>query len=283
MMSERDYAVIILTYGRPDRVLTINTLRNHGYTGRIYLLCDTSDKRLEEYKERYGDDVLVFSKDDYEDKFDKMDNFGRRNVVVYARNAVYDAARSVGLRYIIVLDDDYTSFYYRVGPNYEYIAHMVKQLDGVFDACFDFLKVSKIKTLCCAQGGDFIGGAENESLSIKKIPKRKAMNVFFFDIENPMEFMGTINEDLTASVAEGLAGNVVLTTPLFNIVQVNTQQNAGGLTDIYMDFGTYVKSFYSVMMAPSAVKISLMGRVDLRLHHHVSWNYCAPKILRETV
>jgi hypothetical protein len=109
------------------------------------------------------------------------------------------------------------------------------------------------------------------------------MNLYFFDVERPVEFMGTINEDLTASVAEGMVGRVVLTTPLVTIEQKATQSNAGGLTEIYLDLGTYVKSFYSVMYAPSAVKVSSMGGSSKRLHHLVSWKHAAARIIRESV
>lgn len=280
---KEDFAVIILSYGRADRVYTHKALRDSGYTGEIYILCDDSDSQLGDYRSIYGDKVLVFSKDEYQGRFDKMDNFGKKNVVVYARNAVYDQAKAIGLRYIAVLDDDYRGFYFRVDKDYRYRKIRCRNLDAVFSAFLEFLKESKVKTICPAQGGDYIGGDQNMSFSIRKIPKRKAMNLFFFDVENPMEFMGTINEDLTASVAEGLAGRVVLTTPLFSLNQTETQQNRGGLTDAYLDMGTYVKSFYSVMYAPSAVKVSPMRSKHSRLHHEVSWRHCVPKILRESV
>lgn len=284
MTMRNDFAVIIPTHGRADRVYTYHALKRSGYSGKVYMLCDDKDKNLEEYKKEYGEEnVLIFSKEEYEGKFDKMDNFGKTNVVVYARNAIYDAARSVGLRYIAVLDDDYTSFEYRVDGEYNYKFSAIRNLDDVFIAFLEFLITTRVKTICWSQGGDFIGGSKNMDMAIKKTPKRKAMNLFFFDVENPMEFMGTINEDLTASVAEGLSGQVVLTTPLVSLNQKQTQANAGGLTDIYLDLGTYVKSFYSVMRAPSAVKISMMGNKYKRIHHAVTWNNCAPKILRETV
>lgn len=282
-MLRSDFGVVIPTYGRADRVFTIDSLKKCGYTGPIYLLCDDSDPTLDEYKSRFGDKVLVFSKDDYEGRFDKMDNFGRRNVVVYARNAIYEAAASAGLKYIAVLDDDYRHFQHRFNALMEYKPKVARDLDSVFEAFLTFLINTGVKTVCAAQGGDYIGGATNTTMVIKRIPKRKAMNLFFFDVDRPMEFMGTINEDLTASVAEGLAGEVVLTTPLFSLEQTATQQNAGGLTDVYLDLGTYVKSFYSVMYAPSAVKVSIMGRTSRRLHHLVNWDYCAPKIMREDV
>lgn len=278
------FAVVIPTYGRPDRVYTYNTLRKSGYTGDIYLLCDDSDKTLALYQKEYGDKVLVFSKEETIGTFDRMDNFNRRNVVVYARNAIYAKAKEAGLKYIAVLDDDYMSFRYRVDKNYQYASNIKMQnIDNVFAAFLDFLVTTNVSTICFAQGGDFIGGATNQRLAIKKTPLRKMMNLFFFDVDRPVEFMGTINEDLTASVAEGIVGRVVLTTPLVTIEQRETQSNAGGLTEIYLDLGTYVKSFYSVMYAPSAVKVWSMGSTSKRIHHLVDWKAASARIIRETV
>lgn len=45
--------------------------------------------------------------------------------------------------------------------------------------------------------------------------------------------------------------------------------------------GTYLKSFYSVMWAPSCVKIGAMGDTHKRIHHSITWDKCAPKILSE--
>ena len=53
-----------------------------------------------------------------------------------------------------------------------------------------------------------------------------------------------------------------------------------GLTDIYLDLGTYVKSFYSVMLQPVGVKVAPMGDNHKRLHHKVNYNKICPKIIR---
>ena len=66
-----------------------------------------------------------------------------------------------------------------------------------------------------------------------------------------------------------------------SVVQKMTQQNPGGLTDIYLDNGTYVKSFYSVIHEPSCVKVALMGSNNKRIHHKINWDKCCPKILNE--
>jgi hypothetical protein len=225
--------------------------------------------------------VLVFSKDDYAGKFDKMDNFGNKACVVYARNAMWDAARSVGLTHFAVLDDDYTSIKYRITPDGGYHGKLMKNTDGVFAAYINFLKTSGVDTVCFAQGGDYIGGKDNSKVKNGFKVSRKMMNLYFFSADKPIEFKGTINEDLTSSVTEGQRGQIILTSLMNSVVQKETQSNAGGLTDIYLEVGTYVKSFYSVMAAPSCVKIASMGDGHLRIHHAVTWKNAVPKIIRE--
>lgn len=277
-----DFAVIIPTHGRHDRVFTIDSLRKSGYTGNFYLLCDDEDKQLDKYKTKYGDKVMVFSKDDYKGKFDKMDNFGNKACVVYARNAMWDIAKKIGLKYFAVADDDYTSFQYRITPEGGYYARTVKNnLDDVFNSYIDFLITSKVDTVCFAQGGDYIGGKECTNIVNGFKVFRKMMNLYFFDINKPIEFKGTINEDLTSSVTEGRTGRVILTSLMNSITQKETQAQAGGLTEIYLELGTYVKSFYSVIAAPSCVKVALMGRTQTRIHHQVTWKNAVPKIIRE--
>ena len=281
-MNKLDYAVIIPTHGRYDRVFTIDSLRKSGYTGDIYLLCDDEDKQLEQYKEKYGDKVIVFSKDEYIGKFDKMDNFGNKACVVYARNAMWDAAKKIGLKFFIVADDDYTMYRFRIDNKQCYRTNIqIKNMDAVFNAYFDFLKKSNVDTVCFAQDGDYIGGFSNSKISGGYKPYRKMMNLYFFNVDRPLEFKGTINEDLTSSVTEGVLGKKILTCMMTSLLQKETQSNLGGLTEIYLELGTYVKSFYSVMAAPSCVKVALMGDKQMRLHHVVTWKNAVPKIIRE--
>ena len=193
-----DFAVIIPTHGRHDRVFTIDSLRKSGYTGNFYLLCDDEDKQLDKYKTKYGDKVMVFSKDDYKGKFDKMDNFGNKACVVYARNAMWDIAKKIGLKYFAVADDDYVAFQKRITKDGGYYGKMIKNnLDDVFNSYIDFLITSKVDTVCFAQGGDYIGGKECTNIVNGFKVFRKMMNLYFFDINKPIEFKGTINEDLT--------------------------------------------------------------------------------------
>lgn len=107
------------------------------------------------------------------------------------------------------------------------------------------------------------------------------MNTFFCKTDRPFQFYGRINEDTTMYTVLGQRGYIFFTLGDVMVNQLQTQANAGGLTDIYLDKGTYYKSFCSVMFSPSCVKVSSMGNVYRRIHHRVKWNNCCPKIISE--
>lgn len=279
-MKNKSFAVFILSYGRADRVYTISTLRKGGYTGKIYIVCSDDDKTIQEYKAIYGSSVIVFSKEDYKGKFDIGDNFKDDRVVVYARNANFDIAKRLGIEYFLQLDDDYTSMEYKLPMPDKLVGVAVKNLDRVFDYFVDFYKNTGVKSIALAQGGDFIGGKDNKIHS-RVFYQRKLMNCYFNRTDNPYTFYGRINEDTTCYVTNGMRGILFLTCPLVSVTQKQTQANNGGLTEIYLDTGTYVKSFYSVMFCPSAVKVRAMGDKHYRLHHSVKWANAVPVIIDE--
>lgn len=285
MKNREDFAVFILTHGRANNVVTYRTLRKQGYTGRIILMVDDEDSQIGEYKKLYGDEVVVFNKQAAIDMTDSGDNFGKRNSVVYARNYNFIVAKELGLKYFLQLDDDYTVFRYTLNNKREYITRQIniKSLDAIIDAMLEFYIGSGALTLAMSQGGDFIGGVGSKvaKLAIKGQFSRKAMNSFFCSVDRPFKFMGRINEDVNAYTEIGLRGGLFITEPRIRLEQGQTQANAGGLTDIYLDLGTYVKSFYSVMYSPSCVKITEMGVTSRRLHHMVKWKHVTPMIVSE--
>ena len=60
-MNNNNFAVFILTHGRPDNIKTLKTLKNCGYTGKIYYIVDNEDKTIKNYQDNYGvDNVKIF-------------------------------------------------------------------------------------------------------------------------------------------------------------------------------------------------------------------------------
>jgi len=277
-----NFAAFILTHGRPNNVKTYDTLKKFGYTGRVIIVIDNEDTTANEYKDKYGDLVIEFDKVEAEKITDKGDNFDNRKGVVFARNMVYDIAAGMNLNCFIVLDDDYSGFYYKFDAAGNYKESPVKNLDRIFAATVEYYLATGAESVAYAQNGDFIGGKKSDT-AIKKKLKRKVMQTFFCSNERRMDFVGRINEDVNMYVSRGMTGSVFLTIPQISVIQRTTQKNKGGLTDMYVDVGgTYVKSFYSVMYCPSCVKVTLMGDKHKRIHHHISWNNAVPVILHES-
>lgn len=280
-----DFCVFIISYDRPKNVPTINTLEKHGYTGDWYIVVDHDDD-VKPYQQEHGEDrVLKLDKDDALPELDRGDNFNHRNCNVYARQQMWDLANELGYDYFLVLDDDYTTFEFRFGGNREYgLRDRVEDLDRIIDASIDYLDTAELDTLCTAQGGDWIGG-ENAGIAHggKVGTKRKAMNSFLCRTDSPFDFRGTINEDVNTYVRAQQLGKIFLTYNIVSLEQERTQQEDGGLTDIYLSQGTYVKSFYTILYSPSSVTLTKMGgEADDRIHHRVNWKTSVPKIVPES-
>lgn len=285
MMKNKNFVAFILSHGRADRVVTYDSLKKSGYTGRIVIALDNEDPSAPEYISRFGsENVVIFDKAAIAETFDEGVP-GDRRTIVYARNACFDIARKLGYRYFIELDDDYTVFEWRFDNRLRYITKdkAIRNLDAVFDIMLDFFKKIPAKSIAMAQGGDYLGGgAGGEGKQLRT--KRKAMNSFICDTERQFTFLGRINEDVNTYTRNTSTGDLFLQIQQVCLLQKQTQSNAGGMTEVYLDSGTYLKSFFTVMYQPSSVKVRTMGNEYVnqkRLHHRVNWMLTAPKILKE--
>lgn len=275
-----DFAVFILTHGRPKDIPTVSVLKNGGYTGKLFFLLDNEDETADEYRLEYGaENVLIFDKQAVYDVTDTMDTTGEHKAIIFARKAVFDVARDMGFKYFLMLEDDFTSIMYRFPEGNKLGYTNCKQLDTLFDCMIDFLNESGALTVCFAQGGDFIGGIKSDNFY--KGLLRKAMNSFFCRTDRPIDYRGTMNEDVTTYTTLGSRGELLFTVTDANITQKPTQSLAGGMSEVYQQTGTYMKSFYSVMSMPSCVKIATMGDKHQRIRHAIRWENCVPKIINE--
>lgn len=278
MMSKLDdFAVMILCHGRPDNTPTFNTLRKYGYTGRIIIVCDDEDKTLPQYQELYPE-VAVFSKDYVATYMDAMDNSNDRRCAVYARNACFDIAEKLGLKYFAEYDDDYTSHPYRWEEDGVMYRSRLANLDATFEAYLDFLETNNnIFSVAFGQPGDFIGGCG--SRLHKERYRRKCMNSWICKTDRRFTFNGRMNDDQLTYSLYGMRGKIFITFDFMMIDQPETQQVKGGMTDMYLGAGTYQKTFFSIMCCPSFIKAGMMGDKHYRIHHSVSHENAYPKII----
>lgn len=278
----RKFCVFILTHGRPDNLPTLKWLNTTHYTGDIKLIVDDQDSRKQEYIDKYGDMVYVFNKQESAKKTDLGDNFLKLNTVLIARNESWDIARELGYTHFCEMDDDYSQVRVRAVKDQTLKAYKCTDLDRLFSKMLDFLDDNdKMHCVAMMQAGDYIGGMGNKYFNPKPgiLAPRKVMQTFFCRIDRPFKFVGRMNDDVNTYVTLGNRGVLFMSLHVLCLLQGITQANAGGLTDMYKEMGTYVKSFYTVMMCPSAVVVKPMGPVHKRFHHQINWNLCVPKII----
>ena len=273
-----EFAIFILSNGRPDKVYTVNTILSQGYTGKYYIILDNEDSTKDAYINNFGvEHVLVFDKKKVADTFDICDNFKNNKVVVYARNVCFELAKQLNLKYFLELEDDYKLFEIRCEEDNKLLTYKIKNLDKMCEYMLEYLEESNALSIAFAQGGDLIGGLNGSAWKNKL--KRKAMNSFFCKVDNPFTFIGRMNDDVNTYTTLGSIGKLFLTVCNVDLVQMQTQVTEGGNSDAYLKYGTYLKSFYSVMCMPSSVKISMMGEQHQRIHHVIDWETCVPKII----
>lgn len=280
-MVRDDFALLILSHGRADNMMTVETMKGCGYTGKWYIVIDNEDKQADLYYSTFGTDhVVMFDKIEKAKTTDTMDQQEKRNIVLFARNSCHKIAEDLGLKYFLVLDDDYVAFRMRyLDDNGVFTSIFVKDMDSIINETLEFLDTTNALTVAFAQTGDFIGGAGSNVFKNKLT--RKVMNSFFCRTDKPFEFIGRINEDVNMYCTLGSRGELMFTFADISLEQQTTQKNHGGLTDSYLDNGTYIKSFYSVMCCPSFVKVAEMGCSDRRIHHLVDWEHGVPKIISD--
>lgn len=280
-MNQNNFCVFIISHGRPDKVLTLKMFERFKFTLPYFIVIDDEDKTADRYYKKYGaDKVILFNKKKYADMVDEGNNFDNRRTTTHARNACFDIADKLGYTYFLVLDDDYTSFRYRYIDKYITKGN-AQDLDRLFLNTLEFYKKTNALSIAFAQGGDFIGGDSCQLLSRYLYASRKCMNSFFCSTERRFNFIGQLNEDVNTYVVNGSIGHLFLTVPAVGLEQAPTQKTSGGMTDAYLQYGTYIKSFTSVMMQPSSVFVSMMGFKASRLHHRIKMINTTPMIIRE--
>lgn len=294
-MNETDIPIMIMSYKRPGKMHTARVLRELQYEP-WFIVVDDEDPTLEEYRQKFGDRVVVFDYSEARRNVDMGDNINYRTRVS-AVNEMPNIVQRLGYRYYILFDDDYTHFDYtydsflrrnvvRNGKtSWSDIKITAKTFTRAVHAYFRYFRTTeRFTSLAMAQRGDFFGGKRGT----RPVLMRKVMNSFFCDVQRPVRFYGRLNEDVTAYTLLGRMGELFGTCTMVCLRQVATQQTPGGVSDVYIAEGTYVKTFYSVLYAPSCVRVGMIEnatakRNSLRIHHRVRWKYAAPKILRESV
>lgn len=272
--------LFIPSYHRPTNLKTVYLFLKLGWEPKkITVFVDNETDDIELYKAecgRMGCNLHVFDMSEARRRFDYVHrpSVSRRSAG-QARNMFHDYAKSKGIDFYVVQDDDSSSFEIKkFGRNAGRGDAAIVQ--GVFGMIEQFMRKRKIGVFGLSQSGDYIGG-ENRYYYLRKV-----MNTTFYLLpyiyrgergvqdDDTSQFIGLWNEGyFTGSCADGLI-----------LHQMPSASQAGGLTENYKENRLLNKSLVTVIQFPSAIRAAKQLKNGGRLHHLTNYRYLAPKILK---
>lgn len=250
-----DFAIFICTHGRPDKQLTLNTLRKCGYTGRIYLILDNTDTTIQQYIDNYGpDNIIVFDKNYYINSCkDTGDNVGHYKCILYAKNAVEDIANDLNLSGFVIADDDIARFRFRYPQDGKIRSTNIDSLDSVINICLDYLLNCNITCLGFCFSQMYFGGVE----SLNQLHKfRIPYNFVFRNATSKIDWHSWFGEDVITAISYNKVGQFWTVVPFIqqDIANVGSGKEDGGMADIYRNIASFRLAMCDFMYHPSSTR-----------------------------
>lgn len=275
-----NFAVFILTHGRPKKQLTYNSLRKQGYTGKIYFVVDDLDETVDEYILNYGEEnVIIFNKREIAKKTDSFYNYEKLNAVVYARNVCFEIAEKLGLEYFLNCDDDIMNFNYRLIDNNKMQCVKIKQFDNVFNFLIDFMKNSNTELMSISENGIYFGGINERTL---RGINTNYTHFFLFNTKSKIRFRCFWFEDVIASIdVQRLGKRAICTTYIDELLHDRTE---GGMKDDYDICGSNDNLIVTNVLIsnPDCVKLYVRTKKDkLQYSLRIAWKNAKVKLISD--
>lgn len=265
--------IYIISKGRPW-CKTAQVLERMNYSGEWYIVCGNNDEKLEEYKKRWRERILVFDwyKEVIQTEF--MDNFGYQNIASGAspvRNATREISFKRGELRHWQFDDDYNAFYKKENLRNKKLTGMEFEKELYKIALFGYN--GKLANVGFSLGHeafpDELYTLSKRVFNAHNLPSDKDLFI---------KWRGRMNDDLINALDVYRLGKREYSFKHLNLVLKSTQAEEGGLTDLYKKEGTVRKTAYAVLANPGAVKLVIKFG---RYHHSVDWKKITPKMLDE--
>ena len=251
-----DFAIFICTHGRPNKQLTYNTLKQCGYTGKIYLVLDDTDNTIQQYIENYGtEQLIVFDKNHYINSCDTGSNKPVYKCILYAKDAVEDIARDMHLKSFILADDDILKLRFRTIRDSKLYSTDLNDLNAVLDSYIEYLLNANIATLGFGNSYIYIGGVGGlnpDSLS----NRRFTYNFILRNTRYDVNWYSEMNEDSITPILSAQKGQVWLQLPFVQFDMKECQAGAdGGMSDVYANMDKFKQYAHFLLYTPSNVRL----------------------------
>lgn len=272
----------IISYHRPNNIKTLNSLQRLEYDmKKVTVFVDSEADDIPEYAKtcaEYGCNLHVFDMDEARRRYDYVHRPSKsRRSAGQARNMLQEYAKSQGIDFYVVSDDDSEHYDVRVISSYNYrriatpedFQYMLQETEAL-------MRDRHIGCFGWSQNGDIYGPMNNVLF------RKKVMNTTFFLLpyvnrgergygdDDTSQFVGMMNQGLfVGSFGCGVC-----------LKQMQSAVQEGGLTDLYNETKLLSKAILCPIQFPSAIHGEKQVKNGGRLHHKINYRYLMPKILK---
>jgi len=274
--------IFIPSYHRADNLKTVNYYKRIGWNmDNIHVVIDSETDDIPDYEyqaERTGFNLHIFNMQEARKRYDYVHRPSQsRRSAGQARNQFYDIAKSLGIDFFMIQDDDTQGYQNKKLGKYLGMSSS-DDVNAVFEGIKNFMLKRKIGVFGVSQTGDFFGGTN------KKLLRNKVMNTTFVNTayvyrgergvqdDDTSQFVTIMNEGLfTGSIGDGLV-----------LQQTQSATASGGLTELYNECKLLNKALVCPIQFPSAICANKQEKNGGRIHHQIRHKYLAPRLLKGT-
>lgn len=249
-----DLQIFVLSFGRKK----VPTLKLIADPSRVIVLT-SEDNAFKDQIESKGAPVMVFNKNIYKGRGLEMMNeesVPHRRSAVYAYNYAIDWGRSNGVRYVCVLDDDYTGAQTINERTKNTREGHKPMLDKWAAHAVEFLKATGAAATCAINNGQLTNYLYRAYFS--NLLKRQLMNTIVFDVTKEHNFISLGNGDYCTQALTNSASRDYIVRLQTMTILMETIKDKGHDT---IDYGNLFFSRWSLcMVAPAYSDVRILKR-----------------------
>lgn len=253
--------IFVLSFGRKK----VPTLKLIADPSKVIVLTST-DNEFKDQIESNGARVEIFDKAIYKGRGLEMMNeesVPHRRSAVYAYNYAIDWGRAHGVRYVCVLDDDYTATQTINERTKNTRAGHKPMLDKWAAHAMQFLQATGAAATCAVNSGQLTAYLRHAYFS--NIRKRQLMNTIVFDVTKEHNFVSLGNGDYcTQAVTNSASRDYIVRLQTLNVMMETIKDKKHAT----IDYSNLFYARWSVkMIAPAYTDVKVLRQgVDNELN-----------------
>ena len=274
-MKNKDLQIFVLSFGRAK----VPTLKEIKHPESVIVLTST-DNKFKDKIEAHGAQVVVFEKESFKGLGLEMlneESVPQKRSAVYGYNYAIDWGRKNGVRYVLVLDDDYIATEYindRNRGTFPYIDVWARH-------AVEFLKKHpQIGATCAINNGQLM--SNSRSAYFTNLRKRQLMNTIIFDTTKEQHFESLGNGDyVTQAIMNTGSRDMIVRLQTISLRMETIKQKKHETIDYA---GMFYKRWALKMAAPAYADVRILkggqkGNILTTRFNSVWHSNSAPKII----